>query len=269
MAFCRNCGVELKEEERFCPNCGTSINETIPAVQASTKVSIDTQKLEDGFKRTKDAFIKLMKNPFRGAQEAHELLNSYASCMFAVILSLVYGLAGLWTKAAITEQLKKPFKGPQAFKFITNIISSAFKANNGKTFWLVFVTVILSIAIIFVLLFLVSNIILKQNQDITKLLNAAIFPFSIFLAVILLENIALYISLILYVILAVLSIILLIAYLYHNISLVMSNDGETSAAAYTSALSFVCTMIIYNTVLLKGMTLSLTNYLQSMLKNLI
>jgi hypothetical protein len=268
MAFCKNCGVQLKEEERFCPNCGTSVNGAA-STQTSTKVSIDTKKLEDGLVSIKDAVIKLLKNPFKGASDAHEILNPFSSCLFAVLLSIAYGLTALWTKSALTEQLKKPFKGTQIFRFISSIISAAFRAASGKTFWLTFLTIILSIAIIFALLYLASKVMLKQDQSPTKLLNAAIFPFVIFLVICLVENVAIYISLIFYIILAAIGILFLVVYLYHNIALVISNNGEHSAAVYTSALSFVCITIVYNMVLLNGITASLTNSIQSTLKGLI
>lgn len=268
MAFCKNCGVQLKEGESFCSNCGTSVNGTV-STQTSTTVSIDTKKLEDGLVRTKDAVIKLLKNPFKGASDAHEILNPFSSCLFAVLLSIAYGLTALWTKSAITEQLKKPFKGSQIFDPIWYIISAAFKAANAKTFWLTFLTIILSIVIIFGLLYLVSKIVLKQNQSSTKLLNAAIFPFVIFLVLCLIENVSIYISLKFYIILVVIAILFLVVYLYHNIALVISNNGEHSAAAYTSALSFVCITIVYNMVLLSGITASLTNGIQNTLKGLI
>jgi uncharacterized membrane protein YvbJ len=28
MAFCKNCGKEINEQETFCPNCGTALNST-------------------------------------------------------------------------------------------------------------------------------------------------------------------------------------------------------------------------------------------------
>lgn len=46
MAFCKNCGVEIKEETAFCPNCGTkqdnvgAINEAQPQPQYTAQPQV-------------------------------------------------------------------------------------------------------------------------------------------------------------------------------------------------------------------------------------
>ena len=45
MAYCRNCGAELKEEDKFCANCGAKVNEDAPKTSTSTTIDIDMTKL--------------------------------------------------------------------------------------------------------------------------------------------------------------------------------------------------------------------------------
>lgn len=45
MAFCRNCGAELKDEDQFCAKCGTKVNEEAPAETAPAAIDIDMTKL--------------------------------------------------------------------------------------------------------------------------------------------------------------------------------------------------------------------------------
>ena len=45
MAYCRNCGTELREEDKFCPNCGTKANEEASAENTTTSIDIDMTKL--------------------------------------------------------------------------------------------------------------------------------------------------------------------------------------------------------------------------------
>ena len=45
MAYCRNCGAELKEEDKFCANCGAKVNEDTPNETSTATSSIDMTKL--------------------------------------------------------------------------------------------------------------------------------------------------------------------------------------------------------------------------------
>lgn len=45
MAYCRNCGAELKEEDKFCAECGAKVNEGAPQSPAPTSNNIDMTKL--------------------------------------------------------------------------------------------------------------------------------------------------------------------------------------------------------------------------------
>ena len=45
MAYCRNCGTELREEDKFCPNCGIKANEEASAENTTTSIDIDMTKL--------------------------------------------------------------------------------------------------------------------------------------------------------------------------------------------------------------------------------
>lgn len=241
--FCKNCGVQLNEGDKFCPSCGTS---------ADGSSSIDSKQLGDGLLRIKDAIICLFKNPFKGAAEAHQVLNPFASYLFAVLLSLAYGLTALWTKSAF----KKTFS-----------MGGTFGLTSFKTFELTFLTVLLCIAVIFGLLYLVSKVMLKQIQNPAALLNAAVFPFVVFLEICIVENIVIYISFKFYLVLAAISILFLVVYLYHNIALVISNNGENSPAAYTSALSFVCITIIFNKILFNNVAAGFTDSIKNAISN--
>jgi len=266
MAFCKNCGVQLNEGDMFCSRCGTSINGT--NTQASITIAVDSKKIQDGLLRIKNAIIKLVKNPFKGVSEAHEILNPFASYLFAVLLALSYGLTSLWTRKAIMDEVKKSISSLGILENLGSIVALPFKNNSGKTFQLTFFTVLLSIVIIFGLLYLVSNVMLKQNQKNTTLLNAAVFPLAIFLVIGLIENIVIYISLNFYLALVAISIIFLVVYLYHNISFVFKHNNENSVAAYVSALSFACITIIYNIVILDNLLEGFAKNIQDVFRNL-
>ncbi len=45
MANCRNCGAEIKEEDKFCANCGARTDGEAPAETTSTSIDIDMTKL--------------------------------------------------------------------------------------------------------------------------------------------------------------------------------------------------------------------------------
>lgn len=45
MAYCKKCGAELKEEDKFCAQCGEKVNEEAPAETSVTSNSFDMTKL--------------------------------------------------------------------------------------------------------------------------------------------------------------------------------------------------------------------------------
>ena len=45
MAYCKNCGAELKEEDKFCAQCGEKVNEEASAETSVTSNNIDMTKL--------------------------------------------------------------------------------------------------------------------------------------------------------------------------------------------------------------------------------
>ena len=45
MAYCKKCGAELKEEDKFCAQCGEKVNEEASAETSVTPNSIDMTKL--------------------------------------------------------------------------------------------------------------------------------------------------------------------------------------------------------------------------------
>ena len=45
MAYCKNCGAELKEEDKFCAQCGEKVKEEASAETSVTSNNIDMTKL--------------------------------------------------------------------------------------------------------------------------------------------------------------------------------------------------------------------------------
>lgn len=45
MAYCRNCGAELKEEDKFCANCGAKVNEDAPQQAPATTSNTDIKMI--------------------------------------------------------------------------------------------------------------------------------------------------------------------------------------------------------------------------------
>ncbi|MFA9397961.1 MAG: zinc ribbon domain-containing protein, partial [Clostridiaceae bacterium] len=99
--YCKYCGTEIKEDEKFCGNCGKLAVEENVTVSPKEKVNVEN------FKGYISEILTVLKNIFKEpvttTENAPNLLKKQSSFILIGILSVLYGLLNIWAIKAATN----------------------------------------------------------------------------------------------------------------------------------------------------------------------
>jgi hypothetical protein len=94
MAFCRNCGKELKSEMKFCENCGTSVETTVEKNVSAIK---DSKELGRGLSDKR-------------ASKTNKKYGYAVVGLCTIIIVLIFLTFDLYDKSDYEEEIKQSFQ---------------------------------------------------------------------------------------------------------------------------------------------------------------
>lgn len=178
MAFCKNCGTKLGENERFCGNCGTPLectmsNPQVPNIiyaaknpQPMINVNFDNYKvyMSEAFNLT----INMITKPISTILSVSKSLKKQTSFLLFALLSIVFGLLNIWNVKAITAKAVSASNGISVNEiqgFLTSFIENiTFSIPYGKIFLFSLILFIASTTIISLEFHLIKKYIIKKSS---------------------------------------------------------------------------------------------------------
>lgn len=261
MAFCKNCGTKLGEDERFCGNCGTpaegpTVNSQVPnTTYAANNTQPAINVNFDGFTVHMTEILNLsvntIKKPISTILSASNTLKKQTVLWLFAVLSIVFGLLNIWnikaiaTKAASASGDLSDIGLQELFVEVIEGISS--KINYGKIFLYSIILFIASITIIFLVFHLVKKYIVKKPSYPLNIFTVALcssIPFIFgFLAKIILSYISATIGFVAIFIALIVSVLSLFKGMSSELEL---SEDKT---AFLIPISYLVMFLIYYIVL--------------------
>ena len=202
MSFCKNCGSELAENEKFCGNCGTPLSGPVPNTpnpntrymdSNSKPVSnINFNNLQVYLAEILNLTVNMITKPISTILKRSRTLKKETIFLLYGMLSIIFGLLNMWNIKAITVRAASSSRGLSLSIGIEDIfeeISSLIPY--GKIFFYTLLFFLISIAILFIANHLIGKYIFKLSCNPMNIFTIAVcssIPFILgFLALIILS----------------------------------------------------------------------------------
>lgn len=194
MKYCQGCGTKIEEGDVFCTNCGRKQVEV-----SSAFTTLKNQVNEVKFSDSKDILLKMVLRPVTGAKEFIEKGEKRSVIAITLFLTIMQGLLGIWKVNQFFSSLEKV-----AVDFLQKVASFANLARlgsmenavgsneimdvrnqinqvkyyieipYGKMFLQNSALFIISVAILFIILYLGTNIISKNKIETFTIYKTAL-----------------------------------------------------------------------------------------------
>lgn len=257
MAYCVNCGEKIQNEELICVTCGTNMEKIIRSsdiISQKGSYSVVVKRLIDNIKKI---FFGMLKSPVASVSQFANELGIRWALLIGVLTAALFGVLGIWAYEAVYSGILK-FGDKMMQVNIntgrnTNGLDQVLKQNQEnfkalqmsqvKVFTIAAVAFLLSLAIAYIVFYLITKYVFKQNAKPAVLLSVVVCSSIPFLASLYVQMILSYLAFSISLIAPVIGFVVSLVCLYNGVK-----EG-TALSANQTAILLPCAYIAMGIIL--------------------
>ncbi|WP_368491064.1 zinc ribbon domain-containing protein [Clostridium sp. BJN0013] len=198
MSYCSKCGKKFKEEDVYCSDCGSKRVDLDENIQIRNK-NVQSIKVDINFKVVMDILINMFLKPISTAKRFINDSRKDAVIILTIFIAIMHGLLGMWRINQIVSSINYIVikLAGKILKIINLIVpgeySSSISSNDineitiqldrmksivkipyGEIFLQNFILILVSILVVFILLYLANTLLSKSKPRVFQYYKTAL-----------------------------------------------------------------------------------------------